>query len=263
MQTIIDLFESSVTQFGLRPFMWQKSDGKYLATTYEQTKEQAQQFAKGLIELGVEQKDHIALLSEGRNAWIICELGVLYTGAVNVPLSIKLEASEVLFRVNHSEAKFLIVSRQQAPKIELIKEKFTHVKHIIYIDGADSNDEGITFSEVIQKGQSTDNKEIENRKKSLTGKSLANISYTSGTTSDPKGIILTHRNYTANVEQAYSLMDIPADFKTLLILPLDHCFAHVAGIYSFMGKGASLAMVEAGKTPLITLKNIPKNIQEI
>src|SRR6056297_2306910 len=104
---------------------------------------------------------------------------------------------------------------------------------------------------------------IKERKNNITGESWANITYTSGTTSDPKGIILTHQNYTANVEQAYSLMDIPEDYKTLLILPLDHCFAHVAGIYSFMGKGASLAMVEQGKTPLQTLKNIPKNIQEI
>jgi long-chain acyl-CoA synthetase len=91
----------------------------------------------------------------------------------------------------------------------------------------------------------------------------ATISYTSGTTADPKGVILSHRNYTANVDQALTLMDIPPSFRTLIILPLDHCFAHVAGLYSFMAMGASIATVQLGKTPMETLKNIPINIKEI
>jgi long-chain acyl-CoA synthetase len=92
---------------------------------------------------------------------------------------------------------------------------------------------------------------------------LANISYTSGTTADPKGIMLTHRNYTSNVEQALTLMTIPTTYRTLIILPLDHCFAHVAGFYSFMATGASVGTVQSGKTGMETLKNIPVNIKEL
>jgi long-chain acyl-CoA synthetase len=92
---------------------------------------------------------------------------------------------------------------------------------------------------------------------------IANISYTSGTTADPKGIMLTHRNYTANVEQALTLMTIPPTYRTLIILPLDHCFAHVAGFYSFMASGASVGTVQSGRTGLETLKNIPINIKEL
>ena len=75
--------------------------------------------------------------------------------------------------------------------------------------------------------------------------------------------MLTHRNYTANVEQALTLMDISTSSKTLLILPLDHCFAHVAGFYSFMALGASVGTVQSGKTGMETLKNIPINIKEL
>ncbi|MGM0530142.1 MAG: AMP-dependent synthetase/ligase, partial [Bacteroidota bacterium] len=78
-----------------------------------------------------------------------------------------------------------------------------------------------------------------------------------------KGIILSHRNYTANVEQALTLMDIPEYYKTLLILPLDHSFAHTAGIYSFIASGASIGTVEVGKNQMETLRNIPKNIKEL
>jgi len=90
----------------------------------------------------------------------------------------------------------------------------------------------------------------------------ANICYTSGTTADPKGIILSHRNYVANIEQAMSLFSIPRYWTTLLILPWDHAFAHTCGIYSLMSYGASIASIQVGETPMETLKNIPVNIKE-
>jgi len=267
MQTIIDLFENSVEKYADNPFMWEKRQGKYEPTSYKQTLAQVEVLANGLLSIGVKPNDHIALLSEGRNQWIISELGILYSGAVNIPLSIKLEANEVLFRINHSESRFLVVSNQQSVKIDKIKKDFSHIEKIIYLDEKNLNTpEAISLDELIKSGKKfkeAHSNELQNRKKEIKGDHWANITYTSGTTSDPKGIILTHRNYTANVDQAYSLMDIPESYKTLLILPLDHCFAHVAGIYSFMGKGASLAMVESGKNPLQTLKNIPVNIKEI
>ena len=99
--------------------------------------------------------------------------------------------------------------------------------------------------------------------KSITPSDFANICYTSGTTADPKGIILTHGNYVTNVYQAYSLMDIPSFYKTLLILPWDHSFGHTCGIFAFMGKGASIASVKTGKTPMETLRNLPSCLKEI
>ncbi len=98
---------------------------------------------------------------------------------------------------------------------------------------------------------------------SITNDDVATITYTSGTTADPKGIMLTHRNYTANVEQSLTLVEIPESYKTLIILPLDHCFAHVVGFYIFLSRGASVATVQLGKNPMETLRNIPINIREV
>ena len=90
---------------------------------------------------------------------------------------------------------------------------------------------------------------------SIQNDDYATITYTSGTTADPKGVILTHRNYTANVEQSLTLIDIDQTWRTLIILPLDHCFAHVVGFYIMMAQGATAATVQIGRTPMETLKN--------
>lgn len=98
---------------------------------------------------------------------------------------------------------------------------------------------------------------------SIQNDDYATITYTSGTTADPKGVVLTHRNYTANVEQALTLVNIDETWRTLIILPLDHCFAHVVGFYLMMAKGATAATVQVGRTSMETLKNIPSNIREV
>ncbi|MEA3316562.1 MAG: AMP-binding protein, partial [Bacteroidota bacterium] len=248
--------------------LWERGINKYEPTTYAETKEEVYKFAAGLLSIGLKKGDRVALLSEGRNAWIISELGVLYTGAINVPLSVKLDAfSELRFRIAHSGAKYVIVSGNHASKIKNIKNDLPNLEKIIYLDPLDKyEDDEISYSKIVKLGKEylkTNINEFDTIVKSIKQDDLANISYTSGTTADPKGIMLTHRNYTANVEQANSLMNIPESFVTLLILPLDHSFAHTAGIYSFISNGASLATIQLGKSTIETLKNIPKNIKEI
>jgi len=266
--TIIDLLNESVDKYAENPFLWEKTTTEFVPTTYYETKQQSHLFAAGLLYLGVEVGDKIALLSEGRNAWIIGELGILHTGAINVPLSIKLEESnDLIFRLLHSEASYIMVSGGQLRKIRTIIDSIPQIKKIIIFDEqTEYAPNEISLKELLEKGtefQNTHPTAVVDRAKSIQPDDLANISYTSGTTADPKGIMLTHRNYTANVEQALTLITIPPTYRTLLILPLDHCFAHVAGFYSFMASGASVGTVQTGKTGMETLKNIPINIKEL
>ena len=266
--TIIDLLNKSVDKYAHNPFLWEKITTEFVSTSYLNTKLQTHLFAAGLLSIGVQAGDKVALLSEGRNAWIIGELGVLHAGAVNVPLSIKLEESnDLIFRLVHSEARYILVSGGQLKKIRAIIDQLPNIKKIVIFDEQpDYASNEISLNEMLEKGkdyQDAHPKAVVARAKAIKPDDLANISYTSGTTADPKGIMLTHRNYTANVEQALSLMTIPFTYRTLIILPLDHCFAHVAGFYSFMASGASVGTVQTGKTGMETLKNIPLNIKEL
>ncbi|WP_320053619.1 AMP-binding protein [uncultured Acetobacteroides sp.] len=269
MKTIIDLFEESVKKYPDLPYLWEKTNGAFKPTSYSQTKEQVRSFAAGLMAIGVEKEDKVAILAEGCNAWMISELGIFYAGAVDVPLSIKLEeSSDLMFRLEHSESRFIVVSGNQLPKIRKIVGSLPSIRKVIVIDKASNLAENEILWDDVKRmgdeflGDAANQEHLNERIASVKPESFANITYTSGTTADPKGIILTHGNYTSNVEQALSLMDIPVGYKTLLILPLDHCFAHVAGMYSFMACGASIGTVQVGRTPMETLKNIPINIKE-
>lgn len=266
--TIIELLNQSVEKYADNPFLWEKLNDRYEPTTYRETRQLAQKLAAGLLRLGVKKGDKVALLSEGRNAWIIGELGLLHTGAVNVPLSIKLEESnDLIFRLKHSETKYILVSGGQLRKIRSIINDLPDVLSVVVIDEQKEYlPKEIALSVIMQWGEETLSKypeTVNQTAQTVQPDEVATISYTSGTTADPKGVMLTHRNYTANVEQALTLMNIPTTYKTLIILPLDHCFAHVAGFYSVMASGASAGTVQTGKTGMETLKNIPVNIKEL
>jgi len=268
VNTINQFFEKYAVQYASNVMMLEKRTDRFEPTSYNEIREKVHQFAGGLITLGIKKGERVSLISEGRNAWVISELGVLYTGAINVPLSVKLlDSSDLKFRIAHSESRFVIVSGGQARKIEGIKKELTCVEKYIYLDPKEKyDDKDIYFEDVIQAGKEylKNNQEtLEETWYSVKPDDIANICYTSGTTADPKGIMLSHRNYTANVEQSLSLMNIPEWYTTLLILPWDHSFAHTAGIYAVIASGASMASVQTGGNPLETLKNIPLNIKEV
>lgn len=269
MKSIIRFFEENVEKYSNNVYLWEKLHDKYEGTTYSETRKQVHEFAAGLLQMGIKEGDRLSLLSEGCNSWVIGELGMLYIGAVNVPLSVKLNPDEIKFRLNHSESRFIIVSSIQAKKLEEVIDSCKTIEKIIYYEPREEYAENeIHFNEIRKIGRNWLDKEDNSKKfeelyNAITPDNFANICYTSGTTADPKGIILTHGNYISNVYQAYSLIDIPPFFKTLLFLPWDHSFAHTAGIFAFMGKGASIASVKRGKTPLETLRNLPSCLKEI
>ena len=269
--TIIDFVEKYTHQFAGNVYLREKVDGVWKEITQEQTRKEAYRIGAGLMALGLQKGEKIALLSESRAMWILAELGALYAGAVDVPLSVNLgEGQDLLFRIHHSEAKWILVSANQLAKIRAIIGECPDVRKVIVFDdtafNVDSLQEGeIRMSEVQKLGDAflaTSRDQFEARYRSVGPDDYANISYTSGTTADPKGILLTHRNYTANVEQGHSVISIGENEVMLIILPLDHCFAHVAGMYTMMYYGGSIAFVPIGRNALATLKNVPTAIKE-
>ena len=269
--TIIDFLEKYTRLYSEHVYLKEKPGEEWIEITYEQTREEAWRIGAGLMALGVEKGEKVALLSEGRAMWVLAEFGAMYAGLTDVPLSINLrEGHDLTYRINHSEATWILVSAYQLPKIRKVLPECPQVKKVIVFDDAfcdidELQDKEIFMSQVQRMGDellATRREDFEERIHSIGPDDYANISYTSGTTADTKGILLTHRNYTANVEQTSYSIKFPMYSTMLLILPLDHCYAHVAGIYLQIFYGAHLAFVPPGKTSMATLKNSPMAIRE-
>lgn len=247
----------------------EKVGSEWQNTTYKQVQDLVYRIGAGFQAIGVKKGDNMALLSEGRNLWVASELAMFYAGAVNVPLSIKLEESnDLLFRLQHGDAKFIVVSGNQLKKIRKIVDQLPLLQKVIVLDAqAEYQEKELFVEDLMRLGdeflKNHSMEEFLSVGQSIQNDDLATITYTSGTTADPKGVSLSHRNYTANVEQSLSRVPIDHTWRTLIILPLDHCFAHVVGFYVMMMQGASVATVQVGRNAMETLKNIPLNIKEV
>lgn len=268
MKTIIELLENSVQKYPDNPYILEKRAERYEALTFKQTREEVLKIAAGLVELGIRKGDRVALISESRTDWVLSELGILHAGAICVPLSVLLkEGADLKFRLDHSGTSCIIVSGNHTGNIRTIKNDLPNLRKVILLDPVASYEKDEIFMGDLKKtGEQYLAGNYDSFIESIHSSApddYVNICYTSGTTADPKGIILSHRNYTANIEQTLSLMPVPEWWTTLLILPWDHSFAHTVGIYIMMATGASFAAVQSGKSYLDSLKNIPGNIREI
>jgi long-chain acyl-CoA synthetase len=268
MKSLVQFFEENVDKYISSPYMWEKRDGSYQSTSYGELREQVYQFAAGLMTLGIEKGDRLTLLAEGRTWWVVAEMGMFYLGAINVPISIQLnEPADLSFRMKHSESRMVVVSSSQARKIEAIKKELPLLEKIILMDPKETYEKDEIFmGDIMEEGKRLLEKDFDSFKKvyeSISGDDVANICYTSGTTADPKGIMLSQNNYASNTEQALTVITVPSHFKLFLFLPWDHSFTHTAGIFTVMAVGASMYALEMGKSAIETTKNIGKNIKEI
>ena len=267
-RTIPHLFESCASRFDINVMMMEKRGDSYHSSTYREIQVEVHRCASGLMSLGIVPGDRIGIISEGRNAWVVAELGVLYAGGISVPLSIKIEElSELKFRLAHAGCRMVFVSGTQVQKVMKVRDDLPDLETIILFDpnGPLAEDE-IAFADLKDRGKAyldIHRNVMDHRLDAVREYEPATICYTSGTTADPKGIVLTHRNYTANVEQCAKHLPQPEGFTSLLILPWDHSFAHTAGVYLLMTIGGTMASVQVGKSPLETLRNIPQNIREV
>ncbi len=277
-RTVFSMLDRAAETYKNDPYLSTKGDEGWLRTSFSQAKFKARHLASSFIDLGIKTDDKIAILSEAKSDWIIAEFAALYAGAISVPLSIKLLPEEVPFRVNHSDASLFIISENTLEKVISQWNKYQHKSlRLILLDspskkissqcekyGFDEKDL-IFIEDLYQKGAAGIAKNedlLKGIEESTREDKVVTISYTSGTTGNPKGIMLTHLNYYSNSHAAVATFQIKEKISTLLILPTDHSFAHTVGIYTALVKGLSLHFVDARGGGVNALKNIPANLIE-
>ncbi len=277
-RTVFKMLNSASSRYANKPYLSQKGNNGWVRVSFSEAKTKSIELASAFMELGVKYEDKIAILSEAKNDWIISELAMLYAGGISVPLSIKLLPEEITTRINHSDSSVFIISENTLEKVisQFKNYTFKELKFIVLDKQSEkiskqckqyNFDEGqLLFIDdlyTLGKEKLDQNfKKIKQIEDDIKEDDVVTISYTSGTTGNPKGIMLTHLNYYSNSHEAVKTFKIQELISTLIILPTDHSFAHTVGIYTALVKGLSLHFVDARGGGMNALKNIPVNLTE-
>ena len=232
-----------------------KYDDKWKSTSTQEYIDKANQLSRGLLNLGIKPNDKIAIISSNnRTEWNICDIGVLQTGAQNVPIYPTICKEDYEYVLNHSEAIYCFVSdREVLEKVNLIKEN-TELKGVYTFDDIAGEK---SWKDILESGKDNTNQtEVEERKEAVKPEDLATLIYTSGTTGRPKGVMLSHKNIVSNILAAKIRVPLTdGEDIALSFLPICHIFERII-LYLYQYCGVSIYFAES-------IEKIAENAQEI
>ena len=234
-----------------------KVNGTWVKTSTQQYIDQANAISRGLIKLGVNANDKVAIISmTNRTQWNICDIGILQIGAQDVPIYPTISEQDYEYVLNHSESKYVFVScKEVLDKINKIKANVPTLLGVYSfeeIDGCDSWQEVITLGNDNQDLQ----QEVQKRMDAVHEDDLATLIYTSGTTGRPKGVMLSHKNIACNAKHSKGRLPIEmGKSKALSFLPVCHIYERML-LYMYQYCGVSIHFAES-------LETISDNLKEI
>ncbi len=250
--TINQLFDALIAKYrgDVRPIVMRKTGGRYAGISYREFGEWVGRIAAGLAALGVRSGDRVALISENRPEWAVADLAMMRLGAVNVSLYPSLTARQIEYILTDAGVNCVIVSnRLQYGKIEKIRGAIPAVTHVVSMAdlGAGAGD-AISFEALARKGEqfaASHPDHVRSASESVTPDNLLTLIYTSGTTGNPKGVMLTHGNLVSNIVASTECIAFNEGEILLSFLPLCHSYERMAGYYSAMACGVTIAYAES------------------
>ena len=259
-QTIIDLFEEAVNRKSRPDALQVKREDGFHPLSSAEVRSQVQGVVAGLMNLGVEPGDRIALLSENRPEWLVSDIAILSAGAINVPIYPTLPAAQIEGLLNDAGVKTIILSTpEQLEKIREIQSRVPSLQTMVVMDLEEPDSEGLlSFDTLRVNGKSawqSDPARYQEARNRVRSEDVATIIYTSGTTGSPKGVMLSHANIVANVLGLFQIFHFDETDSALSFLPLSHIFERTAD-YLLFYCGVSIAYAES-------IETVPVNMQEI
>ena len=234
-----------------------KVNGEWIKTSTQEYIDKANAISRGLIHLGVQPNDKVAIISmTNRTEWNICDIGILQTGARVVSIYPTISEEEYEYVLNHSESKYVFVSCDEVfQKIDKIKQNVPSLKGIYCFETLANCD---NWMEVIALGDEHKDlqEEVDKRKEVIGEDDLATLIYTSGTTGRPKGVMLSHKNIASNAKHSKGRLPIEmGKSKALSFLPVCHIYERML-LYMYQYCGVSIHFAES-------LETISDNLKEV
>lgn len=257
------VFLRCASHYHSKPSLMEKRNGRYESITYSELLDDARDFAMGLVDRGFKVGDRFALFLKNSPSWVISDFGTMFAGGATVPIYETLIPHAVRHILKDSGAVGVIVEdKNQLAKVKDVWDEVPALKFVVVrkTDGVVfKKDRIISLKEFLENGATARKKnptELDKRLDAIRRDDVASIVYTSGTTGDPKGVMLTHRNFLSNVYGVTSVTDVTARDVMLSILPLSHVFERTIGYYVPILFGATIAYAES-------IDTVSQNLAEV
>jgi long-chain acyl-CoA synthetase len=253
------LFGRQAERLGPRPALRHKSHGLWHDLTWEQYRAESLAAAAALVEFGVAPGDRVGVVAENSIDWLIADMAILSAGAVNVPPHAPLTARQIQFQLADADINFLFVSnRVQHDKVRQIRDQLPLLRGLVVFDSSGVKDylSWAAFRQLGRRALPRQAEELARREANLGPDDLATIMYTSGTTGNPKGVMLTHGNLLSNVCVLLDRSDHRPGDVVLSWLPYTHIYARTVDHYCALGSGVLLCVAESAETLVQDLADV-------
>lgn len=257
VKRIFDIPYHQLKNFPNEDCLVDKINGKWIKTSTQEFVDKANLISMGLLKLGIKPGDKIALVSNNRSEWNIMDIGILQTGAINVPVYPTISQDDYKFIFNDAEVKLCIVSDEEI--LLKIKAAKAHVPSLEEIYTFEDIPGAKNWTEILELGKDGDLKEVENLKAQVKEGDLATLIYTSGTTGTPKGVMLSHKNIVGNSIACTPRLPCDHTAKALSFLPVCHVYERMMH-YLYMMNGVSIYFAENMETIGDNLREVKPNV---
>jgi len=260
--TIQDRFLRAVQERGSRVALWHKHRGLWHPVTWAEYGRAAQEVALGLVSLGFEPGQAVAIIGHNRPEWLFCDVGTLLAGGLSVGVYATNPPEQCAYILAHSEARvFFVEDREQLAKALEIRGALAHLEHIVVMDpvglGAFADPQVLTLAELRALGRAAgDPAGLRARWRHASEDDVAILLYTSGTTGPPKGAMLTHRNLLWTAEALGRANPLYPTDSALSFLPLSHIAERMLSVYLPLVWGYVVYFAES-------LETLFQNLQEV
>ena len=246
---LAQLFLDAVDTYGKPDALKHKRAGAWHSVSHKQVYDDVKRAALGLEALGIGRGDRVVILSWNRPEWLVADFACVMSRAISVPLYPVLLAEQIEYMVANSEARAAFVSDEdQLEKIQQVRGVAPELKHIItFMESPPAGAGVISLRDLLRKGEEragVPDDEYRSRALAADPDDVLTILYTSGTTGQPKGVMLTHNNLYSNVKAVLRSFDINVRDVSLSVLPLSHIFERMAGHYVMFDAGVTICYAE-------------------
>ncbi len=246
--TLVHLFLDRVAASGEVPAIWIAKGGGFQPRTWHELAHDVFRAAAALAEF-VEPGERVVQLSENRYEWIVCDLAIQLARAIHVPIHAPLASAQVVAQIRDCGARVAIASSiEQLEKIHAGADDLPADLRLFCFDAAADADRAEPFARLLDARPGSTETLAQAAREHVTPESIATLLYTSGTTGEPKGVVLTQGNLTSNALGTLAAIEQTEQDLRVNFLPLSHVFARTCDLYTWIALGSQLALAQSRET---------------